>query len=154
MSCAFAWLYLRVRSVRHPRVTGPELVSALGQGPLIEVTTLHGYSSEVGYDQVMDYRRAHHRNHRLSTPERVSADDFAYAIGRSVTTLTRWTSAPLNLIPDTTDAQGMYSRAWAGAIAGVMADPGLGKVKRLSMHQANMLRQRVNRLDVDEIEYT
>lgn len=132
-----------------PRVRSAEVADAFNLTPTQDPYALRGFTVDTAFVRVMEFRRAHHRSQRQITPDKVSTADFAYAISRSEKTLSRWLG---DLVPDLADDQNMWPRPYVTAVVRVMADLGLGKVKRLSAHQASMLRQRVHQLDIDELE--
>jgi hypothetical protein len=101
-----------------PRVRGPEIAGAFGLAPTQDPYSLRGFTADVAYARVMEYRREHHRTQRQITPDKVSTADFAYAISRSEKTLSRWLG---DLVPDLADDQNMWPRAY---VTGGRADDG------------------------------
>jgi hypothetical protein len=133
----------------NPRVRAAEIADAFGLAPAQDPYALRGFTADTAFARVMEFRRVHHRNQRHTAPDMVSMTDFAYAINRSDKTLSRWLG---DLVPDLADDQSMWPRAYVTAVVRVMADLGLTKVKRLSTHQASMLRQHIHQLDIDDLE--
>lgn len=132
----------------NPRLTGQELTAILGAGPLVDVTQLHGVNDLDSLAQlVQQYRRDHHRQARHSAPDRMSAADASYAIGRSEK---QWTRYVGNLIPDLADDRGTWPRAWVQALVREMAALNLTNVKRLSTWQADQLRRAAHAIDPDD----